>query len=504
MHFIDYGILAFYMTGILGIGYYHYRRNKTRDDYYVGGRKVPPTVLGLSIVATDVGGGFSIGLGGVGFLMGLSGSWLLFTGLLGAWLTAVFLIPRIKGPDLEQKMLTYPDFLRFRYNDKVALVAALISGIGYLLFTGSQILAGATLASGTAFRGFSFAGIDAFTFSLYAMGALIVVYTVMGGIKAVIYTDCIQWSILLSGLIFLAAPLALMEVGGLGALMDALPSRYFSLSPGAIQSDSATGWVTFINWIVTIVPIWVVGMTLYQRMYASKGVKEAKKAWYIGGLFEYPIMAFTGVFLGMCARALYPGLGAEQAELALPMLIGEVLPVGIAGLVVAAYFSAIMSTADSCLVASSGNIVNDLIERYLLPEADHKRIVKIAQGVTLILGVGAVLIAAQFTTVLASILYAYAFLVSGLLVPTLGAFFWKRSSSTGALIGMISGGGLTVILLTLQTLEGLTLPYGLDPVAFGIPVSFLGFIAGSLFFPRCEDAAERSSNEKKQKFKSLK
>ncbi len=484
MHLIDYFIFAVYMAGILGIGYYHYLRNKTRDDYYVGSRKVPPTALGLSIVATDVGGGFSIGLGGVGFLMGLSGSWLLFTGLLGAWLTAVFVIPRIKGPDLEHKMLTYPDFLRFRYDGRVALVAAVISGIGYLLFAGSQILAGATLASGTALRDFSLAGLDPFTFSLYAMGAIIVVYTVIGGIKAVIYTDCMQWIILLVGLMFLAVPMALREVGGISALRDALPSRFFDLSPGAIYSTSASGWVTFINWMFTIVPIWLVGMTLYQRMFACKGVREGRRAWYIAGVFEYPIMAFTGVILGMCARVLYPALGPDRAEMGLPMLINNVLPVGITGLVVAAYFSAIMSTADSCLMASSGNMVNDLIQRYIMPKASHKVIVRVAQGVTLVLGVLAVLIASRFATVLDSILYAYAFLVSGLFVPTLGAFFWEKSSSAGAMTGMICGGGMTMLLIALETSEKLSLPLGLDPVVFGIVFSALTFVAGSYIFPR--------------------
>ena len=483
MHLLDYLIFLIYMAGILGIGYYHYRHNKTQDDYYVGSRKVPPTALGLSIVATDVGGGFSIGLGGVGFLMGLSGSWLLFTGLLGAWLSAVFIIPRIKGPDLEHKMLTYPDFLRFRYNNNIAVVAAIISGIGYLLFTGSQILAGATLASATAFRNISFAGITPFTFSLYAMGGIIVLYTVMGGIKAVIYTDCIQWIILLVGLIFLAVPLALREVGGIRALYDALPGRFFSLSPNAIYSESISGWVVFINWMFTILPIWVVGMTLYQRMYACKGVREARKAWYIAGIFEYPIMAFTGVILGMCARAIYPALNASQAEMGLPMLINDILPIGITGLVLAAYFSAIMSTADSCLMASSGNIVNDIIQRYLFPKASYGFIVRMAQGVTFILGILAIIIATQFKTVLDSILYAYSFLVSGLFVPTLGAFFWKPASSSGALIAMICGGGITVILIALKSTGVLSLPLGLDPVVFGIAFSALTFIAGSYIFP---------------------
>ncbi len=487
MSVLDWCIFAGYMVGILGIGWYHFRRNETGDDYYVGGRNVPPAAVGLSIVATDVGGGFSIGLGGVGFLMGLSGTWLLFTGLVGAWLSAVFIIPRIKGPDVEHNMLTYPDFLRSRYGGQVALVAAVISGVGYLLFTAAQIRAGATLASETMFRHAPF-GLDPFLFSLVVMGVIIVGYTVLGGIKAVIYTDFVQWIVLLSGLALLAIPLALYKIGGFEALYEKLPERFFSLGNISI--------VTFINWMVTIIPIWLVGMTLYQRMFACKGVKEARKAWYIAGLFEYPLMAFVGVFLGMCGRALFPELPAGNAEQAVPRLINHVLPIGAVGVVVAAYFSAIMSTADSCIMASSGNIVNDLIQRYLLPKASHKTIMRISMFATLVIGAVSMLLAGAFSTVLGAVLYAYDFLVSGLFVPTLGAFFWRRSSTTGAMLGMICGGTLSMGLIALETAFHFTMPYELDPVVFGMVFSAITFVAGSLVWPdkACECGASGESD----------
>ncbi len=489
MHLVDYLIFALYMVCILGVGYYHFRRNRSEDDYYVGGRKIPPTALGLSIVATDVGGGFSIGLGGVGFVMGLSGSWLLFTGLVGAWLTAVFIIPRIKGPDLAQKMLTYPDFLRYRFDGRVALVAALISAIGYLMFTGSQIQAGATLASETIFRTPPFCW-DPFRFSLFAMGFIIVAYTVMGGIKAVIYTDFVQWLILLFGLIFLAIPLALREVGGMGALRSALPDEFFSL-----RNISS---VTFINWMVTIVPIWLVGMTLYQRMYACRGVKEGRKAWYIAGFFEYPIMAFMGVFLGMCARVMFPELVEVEGgqELGLPRLINEVLPIGVTGVVAAAYFSAIMSTADSCLVASSGNVVGDFLHRYVYTGASHRKMIRLSHVVTLILGLAAVYYALRLETVIEGVFDAYGFLVAGLFVPTLGAFFWKRSTSLGALLGMLVGGGVTNLLqwtrdIMPETLHAFFFDLGLSPVVFGMALSAVFFVGGSLMSSK--SPAQRSS-----------
>ena len=313
---VDFVIFGLYMVGVIAVGYYFYRRNRTIEDYYVGGRNVSAHHVGLSVVATDVGGGFSIGLGGVGFAMGIAGSWLLFTGLVGAWLSAVFIIPRIKRVDRRLGMLTYPDFLRHAYNDRVALLAALISGIGYLGFTGGQVLAGAKLAAGTLFAEHSL-GMNPLHLALVVIGTVIVVYTVLGGLKAVIYTDTVQWIILLVGLSFFAIPFALREVGGLAAMRESLPREHFSLF--------AISPIQFINWMVTIVPIWLVAMTLYQRVYACRDVKEARKAWYIAGIFEYPVMAFMGVFLGMCARVLFP---EADKEMALPCLSRPCFPWG--------------------------------------------------------------------------------------------------------------------------------------------------------------------------------
>jgi SSS family solute:Na+ symporter len=483
VRFVDYMVFALYMCGVLGVGFYHYRRNQNTEDYYVGGRRIKSHHVGLSIVATDVGGGFSIGLGGLGFTMGLSGSWLLFTGLIGAWLTAVFIIPRIKLLDAKHGMLTYPDFLRHRYGGRVALLAALISGIGYMGFTGGQILAGAKLASATIITGAPL-GINPLHFSLLIIALITVLYTVVGGLKAVIYTDTIQWMVLLIGLIVVTVPVALWgELGGIASLKRNLPDRFFTLT----NIDA----VVFINWMVTIIPIWLIGMTLYQRMYACKDTKEAKRAWFLAGMLEYPVMAFMGVFLGMCARVMFPEV---ESEMALPLLIKTALPPVVTGLIIAAYFSAIMSTADSCLMASSGNFVNDVVKRHLLPQSSEAAMMKLSQGATLIIGVAAVVIASRFEKVLEAILFAYSFMVAGLFVPTLGAFFWRRSSPTGAFWGMICGGTLTLLM----QLEVVALPRairipGLDPTSYGIALSAFVFVVLSLLVPSPERAHNKET-----------
>ena len=464
MHTIDYVIIAVYMLGVLAVGFYFLRRNEDRDDYYVGGRSMTAGHLGLSIAATDVGGGFSIGLGGLGFVMGMSASWLLFTGLIGAWLAAVLIIPRVKKFDAKEGLLTYPDLLRRSYGPKVAMVAAVISGVGYLGFTGGQILAGAKLAAATIVPPQPF-GFDGMFFSLVLMAGVMFLYTAAGGIKAVIYTDTVQWILLLGGLLFLGVPFAIADLGGLASIKQQLPENFFAFD----NVDT----MQLINWGITIIPIWFVGMTLYQRLYAARDEREARKAWYLAGILEYPVLAMLGAFLGMVSRIYFPDADPESG---LPMLLKSTLPVGATGIVIASYFSAIMSTADSCLIASSGNFVNDIIER-LRPDIAADRMMWISRGVTLLIGIVTLVIAASFEQVLELILYAYAFMVSGLLVPTLAALFRYASGRHAALWSMILGGSTTLFLL----LFDLRLPGGLVPTAAGLCVSALVFFAVNRF-----------------------
>jgi SSS family solute:Na+ symporter len=422
------------------------------------------------VVATDVGGGFSIGLGGLGFTMGLSGSWMLFTGLIGAWLSAVFLIPKIYPVSREHHFLSFPQALNFYYNDKVAFIAGIISLVGYIGFTSSQILAGAKLASST-FPSISIEN------AVLIMGVIAVAYTVIGGIKAVIHTDTIQWIILMGGLIFIGIPLGYYSIGGWQGLEASLSGGYLDLSNISM--------IQVFNWAITIVPIWFVGMTLYQRIYACKDIKTARKAWFIAGIFEYPAMAFMGVILGLFARVAFDqGMftelgyapGAEiDAELGLPMFLRNILPVGLMGLMMSAYFSAIMSTADSCLMAASGNFITDILTGISGKKSGGN--IRLSQIVTLVIGVLAILLATMMQNVLELMLYSYAFMVSGLFVPVLGFLVLKRPSSTAALFSMIFGGTTTLVLI----LSGQDLPYSLDANFFGISISLLIFIVVSVF-----------------------
>jgi len=462
-HWIDILIFIVYFLGMLSVGFYFANKHTDERDYYTGGGKLSAGHVGLSVVATDVGGGFSIGLGGVGFTMGLSGSWLLFTGLIGAWLSAVFLIPRVFDWQRERGsyFLTLPQVFQFLYNKKVALVAAIICIIGYTGFTSSQFLAGAKLSSA------AFPAIDTQTM-LWIMGAIAVFYTMLGGMKAVIYTDTVQWIILLGGLMLIAIPVAYFKLGGFEGIQPYLSDDMLSLKN--------ISWQQIVNWSVTIIPIWFVGMTLYQRIFACKDAKTAKKAWYFAGVLEWPMMAFTGVILGMLANVaiqknLVPIEGGilQDVELGLPLLIKNILPVGLTGIVMAAYFSAVLSTADSCLMAASGNVVGDLIPKH--KKQNSKSIIKMSKLATLLIGLFAILLASTMENVLSLMLYAYAFMVSGLLVPVLAAIILKKRHPLPALASMIAGGSVSIGLIIANT----ELPYGLDANVFGLSAAVVAF-----------------------------
>ncbi|MGY6521353.1 MAG: sodium:solute symporter family protein [Mongoliitalea sp.] len=467
MHYIDLGIFVGYMVLMLGVGYYFMRQNKNQDDYYVGGRNIGSWHIGLSVVATDVGGGFSVGLGGLGFVMGLSGSWMLFTGLLGAWLAAVILIPRVKSDPAFANFYTFPQIFEYLFDKKVGVIAAVISLIGYLGFTSSQLLAGAKLASGT----FLTLGL---TEALVLMGVIAVVYTVLGGLKAVIYTDTVQWIILMLGFIFIGLPVAYFYVGGWEQIQATLPDAYFSLTN--------LRWQDLANWGITIIPIWFIGMTLYQRIFASRDVASAKKAWFIAGFFEWPIMAFMGVSLGLLSKVAFEqgmliiDLDVMDPEMGLPILLRTILPPGILGLMMAAYFSAVLSTADSCLMAASGNLSTDIFGSWLSPKSEQAQI-RYSQLFTLMLGVIALVVALHMTNVLDLMLYSYAFMVSGLLVPILFGLFTTHRNPLAAVAAMLTGGVVTAGL----GLLGWELLWGLDPNFFGVFASLAMYLLVSVF-----------------------
>jgi SSS family solute:Na+ symporter len=174
----------------------------------------------------------------------------------------------------------------------------------------------------------------------------------------------------------------------------------------------------------------------------------------------------------MFARALLPDLA--DPELATPALITAILPVGLTGLVVAAYIAAVLSTADSCLVGSVAIFVNDIYRKLINPDANDSELVKVSRIATIVLGILAIGLAYMVPRIIELVLYAYTFGAAGLFFPMLALLFWKRATAAGAFWSILLGGGSAV----LWTIAGQ--PYGLSGSYAGWIVSFVTLVAVSL------------------------
>ncbi len=198
---------------------------------------------------------------------------------------------------------------------------------------------------------------------------MILAYTTMGGLKAVIYTDVLQMVILLIGVVFILVPIGLIEVGGWSGMVEKLSANPETAS--MVEWD-AIGWKQLLGWFLSIIPIWFISIAALQRIIAARDEKTARRAFLLTGVpIEWPLFAVGSTLVGLFARILVPELA--DAELATPTMILTLLPAGITGIVIAAYIAAVMSSADSCLIGPVSIFTNDIYRKILRPAAGDRR-----------------------------------------------------------------------------------------------------------------------------------
>ncbi|MDH4256808.1 MAG: hypothetical protein OEX13_20110, partial [Gammaproteobacteria bacterium] len=192
--------------------------------------------------------------------------------------------------------------------------------------------------------------------------------------------------------------------------------------------------------------------------------RTARLSFFLTGVpIEWPLFAIGSTLVGLIARMLLPDLA--DPELATPTIIMELLPAGVAGIVIAAYIAAVMSSADSCLIGPVAIFVNDIYRKQLRPLAPERELVRVARIATIVLGLLAIGIAYLVPNVLDLILYAYTFGAAGLFFPMLGLLFWRRTTASGAYWSMLTGGTSAVIWAVLD-----------EP--FGFSASWAGWVVG--------------------------
>ena len=456
LQFLDFLAMLAYFLVLIWIGVSVVRakeKNSKIDSFLAADRNMNLVQTTSSAAATDIGGGFSIAMGGLGFTLGVSGSWMIAVSGLSVVMVSFLMVPKVKRWSDKVKGLTTGDLFEARFDRRTGTLAAVVIGLTWFTFVGGQIIAGGKLLQVTLNMNL--------TFAVLLSGAIILAYTTMGGLKAVIYTDVFQMFVLMIGIVFIAVPIGLIEVGGWGAMVEK-----FNSSPETedLLNWGAVGWQQMLGWFFAVFPVWFISIAAMQRIVAARDVKTAQRGFFLTGIpIEWPLFAIGSTMIGLIARFLIPDLA--DPELATPMIIMQLLPAGIAGLVIAAYIAAVMSSADSCLMGPVAIFTNDIYKKYLKPQSSQDHLVKVARYTTIFLGILAIATAYLIPNVLDLILYAYTFGSAGIFFPMLGLLFWRRTTATGAFWSMLLGGSSAVI-------------YSILGEPFGFAASYLGWLIG--------------------------
>lgn len=450
-------IFILYFVVVFLIGWYSMRATQSESDYWIAGGKLGWGVGGATMAATHTSAGTFIGTIGVIYAVGWSFSWVLISIPLAYWFMVAVLAPRFT----KVKELTLPAFLQRRYDSKLVRgIGAVIILIATVVYIQAQIVAGGLVAN-------IVFGLDTTT-GMVIFTLILLIYTVLGGMLAVAYTDFLQMVIMVLGTI-VSVPLAVSHFGGFGnmiELVQAIKPLTFNWGGFSTSLLITMGLAFFLGSVAT--PEKLV------RLYAMKDMRTIRKGILL------TIVLVTGInllvfILGLAAMALFPVL--PTGDLAMPIIARAVLPTFIGTIMLAAVTSAMMSTVDSLLLVAGSALSEDIYQNLIHTNATEKRRLLVARIGIVIVGIIPLLFILggfakgeliQFIVVLFT-----AIMAAGFFTPVVGGVLWKRANKHGAIASMIGG-----VLMT-----GIWKVYGdpeIYPVLPGFALSVLLFILVSI------------------------
>lgn len=454
-------VLIIYLGFLAAFAVWSRSETKSLSGYYLAGKKLPYWVVAFSTNATGESGWLLLGLTGMGYAVGAQAYWVVVGEVIGMALAWGLVSRRLKRLGDEADAITVPDVLVGRFDDKWHLVRA-IAVIIILVMVTTYITA-QMVASGKAFS--SFLGMD-YRAGVVLGSVIIIAYTLVGGYKAVSYTDVLQGVLMLAGLIVMPI-VAISAAGGWGNITSTLVTdnpdylNMFSLGDGGIGA-----WIAIASFVAIGLPFLGVPQLLVRFMSARDDV-ELKKARVVSVVVML-IFGVGAVTAGIAGRALIPELA--DPETIFPRLANDLFHPVITGVLMVVVLSAIMSTADSLLLLASSAIVRDTMQKIMGSQKSDGQLASYGKIVTLIIGVIGIAFAipeAQF--IFYFVLFAWAGLGSAFGPVVLCLLYYKKTTSNGVLVGML-GGFLTSIVWVVAFKEQ---TYGLYEA---VPGFFVGIV----------------------------
>jgi len=448
---LDWGVMALYGAVVLAIGWMANRRQRSSEDYFLGGRRLRWWVVGISLVATSFSSVALIGGTGFGYTNGMAWLQLQLGDVLALAIVCVVFLPFFSG----RRLTTAYEYLEERFGPWARSVAS-------VLFIGQTLLRTALLVYGPALALSTVLGWDIRT-GIVVTASAAIVYSAFGGIAAVVWTDLIQMCVIVFAVLYCLLLIVSDVPGGFGAILDQAGES------GRLNVFTAPDRGGVYNVLGTFVPYFILTMSIHgtnqqpvQRYLSCTEIGAARRAAFLGWGVGTLTLGLT-LFMGVCLSAWAVGTdvmdGATGNEV-LPRFIAARLPAGVAGLMLAAIFAASMSSIDSAIHSMSTATVVDFVRRF----SKGRNELRVARWTTVAFGVAATLgalYAASRSKQLLETLVTWLGYFAG---PMLGLFLLgmltKRANEAGALVGVVTSfAGVALVVLFAEAK-----PWGFHPL----------------------------------------
>lgn len=490
---LDWTVLGGFFVLLIGVVWMSMRqREKDTADYFLAGRNAGWLVIGASIFASNIGSEHLVGLSGAGAQSGMAmahwelQSWII---LLLGWVFVPFY--------WSSKVYTMPEFLERRYNPASRTFLSVISLVSYVLTK----VAVTVYAGGIAFKTIlgidTIWGIDFFWISAVGLVLITGLYTVLGGMKAIMWTSVLQTPVLIIGSVVILV-VGLDKVGG-WAEVERLNDANMHLIRAATDSEFPWPGVIFGSFIIGFW-YWCTDQYIVQRVLSAKGIKEARRGTMFAGYLKL-LPVFIFLVPGMIAYALNAKgiIHYDSADQAFPTLVSELLPSGVKGIVIGGLVAALMSSLASLFNSSATLFTIDFYKKFK-PESTELHLLRVGRIATIVI-VLLGLLWIPVMSLIADVLYEYLQSVQSLIAPGIAAVFFlglisKRITASAGYIGLVSGfimGMIRLVLLPFrEDLKGTSFAWITDMnwlyfcILLFVLVSVI-MVVVSMFTKQCDD-----------------
>lgn len=479
MAFVDYLIIIAYFIFSFTIAIiYSKRAGKNTNEFFLSGRNLPWYLAGLSMVATTFAADTPLAVTELVARNGISGNWIWWNFVFGGLLT-VFFFARLWR---RAGIMTEVEFAEIRYSGKPARFLRGFRAIYLGLFMNVIIMGWVNKAMISILNGMFDVPEESVIIYVFSAMLIVAIYSALSGLWGVVVTDAVQFVIAMTGCIILAVyVIESPQVGGILGLKSQLPGFVFDFFPkistesaelGKVLALTPTMFIAYIGiqWWASWYPGAEPGGGGYvaQRMMSAKNEKHSLLATLFFQIAHYALRPWPWILVGLAALVIYPEISQENARMGYIFAMRDFLPIGIKGLLVAAFFAAYMSTIATQLNWGTSYVVNDFYRRFVNKNKNEKHYVKIARLTTLILMIVSILV----TFLINRISGAWEFILecgAGLGLVLILRWYWWRINAWSEISAMIT----PFVLLPIVKYFGVEFPNSLFYLVIGTTIIWL-------------------------------